>query len=248
MKAESLHSFELFPLHLIEHFQHLFPSAGDSRLLFAETMAFLQKRAWTKGGILLSLDSQGKFSVREVYGLPLEGLRGSCCEPTEEIRRCLCQARPLVLEDIEGDPLLEPLLPLFGAHALFLWTPLRAAGRSTGLLGTLHLDPPWGQDQLSTAMGWVASLLSPALFLCSFWEELGLDELLERKLDHAMQQLASLQEEGAELFSEVLALVEKRLILAALRKTKNVQTAAARLLGINRNTLRKKIREHGIEV
>ena len=248
MKAKNLHSFELFALHLIEHFQRLFPSAGNSRLLFAETMAFLQERTWTKGGVLLSLDSQGKLSVREVYGLPLEGFKGSYCEPTEEIRRCLRQAQPLVLEDLKRDPLLEPLSPLFEGGVLFLWTPLRAAGRSTGLLGTLHLDPSWGQDQLCTAMGWVASLLSPALFLCSFWEEMGLDELLEKKLDRAMQQLVSLQDEGSGLLSEVLALVEKRLILAALHKTKNVQTAAARLLGINRNTLRKKIKQYGIEV
>jgi DNA-binding protein Fis len=45
------------------------------------------------------------------------------------------------------------------------------------------------------------------------------------------------------LFDDIIAIVEKILIKAALIRVGNVQVAAAQLLGINRNTLRKKIQD-----
>jgi two-component system nitrogen regulation response regulator GlnG len=42
--------------------------------------------------------------------------------------------------------------------------------------------------------------------------------------------------------------VERPLILAALTATRGNQIKAAELLGLNRNTLRKKIRELGVSV
>jgi len=45
----------------------------------------------------------------------------------------------------------------------------------------------------------------------------------------------------------VLQRVEKPLITLVLKKTEGNQVRAAHLLGINRNTLRKKIKELGIK-
>jgi DNA-binding protein Fis len=45
------------------------------------------------------------------------------------------------------------------------------------------------------------------------------------------------------LFDDIIAIVEKILIKAALIRVGNVQVAAAQLLGINRNTLRKKMQD-----
>ncbi|MDH5638009.1 MAG: helix-turn-helix domain-containing protein [Nitrospinota bacterium] len=42
--------------------------------------------------------------------------------------------------------------------------------------------------------------------------------------------------------------MEKRLILITLENTDGNQSKAAGILGINRNTLRKKIEEHSIQV
>ena len=42
-------------------------------------------------------------------------------------------------------------------------------------------------------------------------------------------------------------LVEKPLLRAVLRETAGNQVRAAQILGINRNTLRKKLLEHGID-
>jgi DNA-binding protein Fis len=50
------------------------------------------------------------------------------------------------------------------------------------------------------------------------------------------------------LFHDVISIVERILIKIALRKTNSVQVAAAQFLGINRNTLRKKIKDLKIEM
>jgi len=50
------------------------------------------------------------------------------------------------------------------------------------------------------------------------------------------------------LYQSVLRMVEPPLIMAALTATRGNQIKAAELLGLNRNTLRKKIKDHGIEV
>lgn len=50
------------------------------------------------------------------------------------------------------------------------------------------------------------------------------------------------------LYGRILALVEKPLIEMTLRATDGNQIKAASILGINRNTLRKKVKELGIDL
>ena len=45
------------------------------------------------------------------------------------------------------------------------------------------------------------------------------------------------------IFDDIIRVVEKILIKSALERVDYVQIAAAQLLGINRNTLRKKMRD-----
>lgn len=71
-----------------------------------------------------------------------------------------------------------------------------------------------------------------------------LEEVLVRQLDQYFAQL-----EGREphpLYELVLHAVERPLILYAMKRCRHNQCAAADLLGINRNTLRKKLAEHGL--
>lgn len=49
-----------------------------------------------------------------------------------------------------------------------------------------------------------------------------------------------------DLYKEVLAQVEVPLIQAVLKKTRNNQSKTAKILGLNRGTLRKKLKLYGL--
>ncbi|MFN8707543.1 MAG: helix-turn-helix domain-containing protein, partial [Planctomyces sp.] len=58
--------------------------------------------------------------------------------------------------------------------------------------------------------------------------------------------IAQVGEDSTEVYNEVINLVEKELLLQVLRQCQGVQTRAATRLGINRNTLHKKIDDHDL--
>ncbi len=62
------------------------------------------------------------------------------------------------------------------------------------------------------------------------------------------QYFHDLDGEGAtDIYDMVVANVEKPLLEVVLHHAEGNQTRAAELLGLNRNTLRKKLTQHGIE-
>ncbi|MBI2466697.1 MAG: hypothetical protein HYV62_02570, partial [Candidatus Rokubacteria bacterium] len=67
---------------------------------------------------------------------------------------------------------------------------------------------------------------------------------VQQKLAECVRGLGS--RESANLYELMLSLVERPLLEAVLRETGGNQLRAAALLGINRNTLRKKLRALGI--
>ncbi len=72
-----------------------------------------------------------------------------------------------------------------------------------------------------------------------------LEEIIERKLLECVRGLR--EHASANLYDLMVGLVEKPLLRAVLRETGGNQVRAAQILGINRNTLRKKLTEHGID-
>jgi len=72
-----------------------------------------------------------------------------------------------------------------------------------------------------------------------------LEEIIERKLLECVRGLR--EHASANLYDLMVGLVEKPLLRAVLRETSGNQVRAAQILGINRNTLRKKLTEHGID-
>ncbi len=62
--------------------------------------------------------------------------------------------------------------------------------------------------------------------------------------DLVSRRLAQLGEDSTDVYNEVISIVEKELILQVLRQSQGVQTRTATRLGINRNTLHKKIEDH----
>jgi two-component system nitrogen regulation response regulator GlnG len=72
-----------------------------------------------------------------------------------------------------------------------------------------------------------------------------LEEIIERKLMECVRGLRD--HANANLYELMMGLVEKPLLRAVLRETGGNQVRAAHILGINRNTLRKKLTEHAID-
>ena len=71
-----------------------------------------------------------------------------------------------------------------------------------------------------------------------------LETAVIRQLDKYFEQLGGSQPHP--LYNLVIPAVERPLPEYAMNMCRRNQCEAAKLLGINRNTLRKKLREHGI--
>lgn len=73
-----------------------------------------------------------------------------------------------------------------------------------------------------------------------------LKEFLEEKLKRYLKEMSKL--DNCNLYDTVLSEVEKSLIIIVLQETGNNQLKAAKILGINRNTLRSKINAYKIPI
>ena len=87
--------------------------------------------------------------------------------------------------------------------------------------------------------------IGPVSAAASVTVDAPLEEVIERKLIECVRGLR--EHASANLYDLMIGLVEKPLLRAVLRETAGNQVRAAQILGINRNTLRKKLLEHGIE-
>ena len=73
-----------------------------------------------------------------------------------------------------------------------------------------------------------------------------LHDAVKRSLERYFKDMDG--EKPTSIYDMVLKNVEKPLIETVLGKCEGNQTIAAKMLGINRNTLRKKIEQHKIKV
>ena len=67
---------------------------------------------------------------------------------------------------------------------------------------------------------------------------------VDRAVRHYFAQLQG--EQPAQVYDMVLAEMEKPLLSVVLEYTRGNQTRAAEILGLNRGTLRKKLKAHGL--
>ena len=78
----------------------------------------------------------------------------------------------------------------------------------------------------------------------AIFESLSLEEIVWHKIAHFFERLGSVDVEGVH--GAVIAQVERPLIEEGLRWAGGNQQRVARALGINRNTLRRKMKDLGI--
>lgn len=78
------------------------------------------------------------------------------------------------------------------------------------------------------------------------FKDFALEDLVHSKLESFIDQIQGY--EVSDLYPIILERVERPLIQLVLKKTRGNQVRAAQILGINRNTLRKKINYLKIKV
>jgi len=219
-------------------------SAKDAGSIFTHTMAFLAAVSKVKNGLLGLVDGQrGRLVVEAAAGPMLQRAKGNKCKAEEgtcgEVMR---NGSPAAIADPAAEPLLKGVTEE-GQRAVLscICAPLRWGDIPLGVL--LIDDPhPASKEGLTLAQT-VASFISPPLVVARWGDEKSLNEILKRKLERAIERMDLHTESHGSLMSDVVSLVERTLIHTALKKANNVQLTAARFLGINRNTLHKKIKE-----
>ncbi|MBW2039301.1 MAG: hypothetical protein JRI46_06860 [Deltaproteobacteria bacterium] len=237
-------------LSLLYEFNQALTSAKDANSIFHSAMAFLEDILETKNGLLGLFDrTKEEVIVEEVYGPCLQGLKGNRCKVDEgksgEVIRLGC---PMVISDVLKEPLLQGVNEdIQRSELIFMCAPLGWGDISLGILGIDHPHRSEGEEGLKL-LSTVASFISPALVRMRWGEETSLDEILRRKLGVAVERMDLQTESQGSLMEDIISLVERTLIITALKKADYIQVTAARFLGINRNTLRKKIKELGISL
>lgn len=75
-------------------------------------------------------------------------------------------------------------------------------------------------------------------------DQYSIDDVVELKISRFLDQIGTFFPE--DVHSLIMSKVEKPLLVQILRRVGGNQVQAAKILGINRNTLRKKIKHYGI--
>jgi len=73
-----------------------------------------------------------------------------------------------------------------------------------------------------------------------------IEDILKKELKRHISKIKTVK--NGNLHKMTIGLVEKSLVRLVLDETKGNQSESARILGINRNTLRNKIKEYKIHV
>jgi transcriptional regulator with GAF, ATPase, and Fis domain len=236
-------------LSLWYEFNQTLASAKDVSSLFSHAMAFLAKTSKVRNGLLGLLDgTRGKLLVKEASGPVLQQVKGNTCNADEgTCSEVIRRGSPMTIVDALREPLLQGMAE--GGHRsefACICAPLRWGDIPLGIL--LIDNPHPSSEEGITLVDAVAAFISPALVVIRWGEETSLDEILMGKLERAIERMDLQTESHGSLMADVIALVERTLILTALKKANSVQLTAARFLGINRNTLHKKIKELGISL
>ena len=76
---------------------------------------------------------------------------------------------------------------------------------------------------------------------------LPLEDIIGKELEDIVTLLSSTGAEKSRLYEDILSMVERGMIKIALKRFSNVKITTADFLGINRNTLQRKIDKLGID-
>ena len=218
--------------------------------------------------VLFVRDSK-KDSLRleGLFGVKKEIHPSSCPIHQGTIGEVFQSQKPGVIHDLNREPLYEEMMKASKSspsiRTPLLCGPLTSEGEPFGLI----LLPPLygGKEKLREDLRFLtvlSALLSPMVKKYYLKEEDSkskqsktkprtslLEEILAERLNEVLNKIDPYVEANNRigLLDEIIGYVEKMMIQSALKRVDFVQTAAAQLLGINRNTLRAKMKRYKIK-
>ena len=242
----------------------LLPTQNSLQHYFAGVMATLSEYFSIKYSSLLLRDPQeDSLHVEALYGIEKEIHPLACPSRKGMIGRVLESRQPAAIQNLNQEPLYEEMTKSQKRsekiHPPLLCIPLVSDDEPLGVINVNSLYGP-RQEFIEDFqfLSVVSAVISPVIKNYHL-KKIGaptkegktkakspfLDEILEQKLAEVLNKIDPYVERKAKMaiFDDIIRVVEKILITSALERVDHVQIAAAQLLGINRNTLRKKIKE-----
>lgn len=211
--------------------------------------------------LILQDSKRNTLYVEALYGVETENhpLQGPGGKGT--IGQVLQCRSPMVIQNIHQEPFYGKLsMDQRSADKIqppLLCTPLIVDGEAIGVINT---NPLYGsRNDFSEDFHFLSilsAILSPVIQRFHLKREdlpdrsqklktALLEEILEERLTEVLNRVDPYVELKSRtgLLADIVSLVEKILIKSAMEKVGHVQTSAARLLGINRNTLRARLKD-----
>ena len=246
----------------------MLPSSQSHHLqdYFQNVMTILAQYFSLPYASLVLKDPKGNvLHVEALYGIGKDAHPLSCPGRKGTIGKVIESLQPMAILSFNQEPLYEEITK--GSRKTdkirppLLCVPLVSENE---LLGVININSIYGQqDEFNKDIQFLrilSAIVSPVVksfqtrkddsLARSAKSKLRLEDILEEKLTEVLNKIDPYLESKAKLgiLDDIVCIVEKILIKAAMQKVGNVQLAAAELLGINRNTLRKKIKDLKIKI
>jgi Fis family transcriptional regulator len=211
--------------------------------------------------LILQDPQKDSLRVAALYGIGKEIHPITCNNRKGIIGKVLESCQPMTIQNLSHEPLYEEVMKgtkqIEKIRPPLLCIPLIAEGDPLGVININSLYGP-GEEFIKDFqfLSILSAILSPAIknyekneppqkLVKLKTKSHSLDEILEEKLTEVLNKIDPYVESKSKggIFDDIITVVEKILIKSALGRVGYVQTSAAQLLGINRNTLRKKMKE-----
>jgi transcriptional regulator with GAF, ATPase, and Fis domain len=213
--------------------------------------------------LILQAPRKDSLHVEALYGIEMESHPRHCPYKKGIIVEVLKSRQPMPIQNINQEPLYRESIgstnQMDNIQPPLLCIPLIAESET---IGVMNINPPYGSRSDFTEdfhfLSILSAILSPtiknyhlkkeehhALSKKSKMKTSLLEEILEERLTEVLNKIDPYVETKSMtgLLDDIISMVEKILIKSAMEKVGHVQTSAARILGINRNTLRTKLKE-----
>jgi transcriptional regulator with GAF, ATPase, and Fis domain len=242
----------------------LLPQQNHLQDYFLGVMAILSEYFSIKYSALFLRDPQKDFlSVEALYGIEKETHPLTCPSQKGTVGKVLESRQPMVIQNLSQEPLYDEMMKsqkrIEKIQAPLLCIPLITGDEPMGVINVNSLYGPRNEFlEDFQFLSVLSAILSPVIrnYHLKKSDSLAkdgktkarshlLDEILEQKLVEVLNKIDPYVETKTKLgiFDDIIRVVEKILIKSALERVDHVQIAAAQFLGINRNTLRKKMQD-----